>query len=120
MSKALFQTLILIAGMGIVTAAFATDAAEADDSGMSFDDKLAACTACHGENGAKPILPEYPVLAGQYESYLANSLRQYRDGQRTNEVMALQLEILELSDTDIDRLAAHFSSQESPLHSLAD
>ncbi len=98
----------------------ATSAQETADSGIPFDEKVAACAACHGENGAAPILPEYPILAGQYESYLANSLRQYRDGQRTNQIMALQLQVLELTDSDIDQLAAYFASKPSPLHGLGE
>ncbi len=110
--------LVLVTGMALGVGAAETD--DSEDMGATFEDKLAACGACHGENGDKPLLPEYPILAGQYESYLANSLRQYRDGLRSNEVMALQLEILELTDADIDRLAAHFASKPSPLRSLAD
>ena len=91
-----------------------------EDTGATFEEKLAACGACHGPNGDKPLLPEYPILAGQYQGYLANALRQYRDGRRKNEIMALQVQILELSDADIDGLAAYFSAQPSPLHTLAD
>lgn len=101
-------------------AAFAEDVAGAADSGVPFEEKVAACAACHGENGAAPILPEYPILAGQYKSYLANALRQYRDGQRTNQIMALQLQVLELSDRDIEQLAAYFASKPSPLHGLGE
>ncbi len=106
-------TLALMLNVGITSA-------EEADSGASFDDKVAACAACHGENGAAPILPEYPILAGQYEDYLANALRQYRDGQRTNQIMALQLQVLELSDNDIKRLAAYFAAKPSPLHGLGE
>ena len=70
--------------------------------------------------GDKPLAPDYPVLAGQYQDYLAAALRQYRDGLRTNEIMALQVEILELTDADIEELAAYFSGKPSNLRSLAD
>ena len=82
-----------------------------DDSGFSFDDKPAACAVCHGENGDKPLAPEYPILAGQYGDYLASALRDYRDGRRTNPIMTMQVEILELSDSDIERLASHFAGK---------
>jgi len=110
-------SLALAFNTGVV---FAEDAAHEEDSGASFEEKVAACGACHGVNGDQPLLPEYPILAGQYKDYLANAMRQYRDGQRTNQIMALQLEILELTDADIDRLAAHFSTKESPLHGLGE
>lgn len=100
----------------IATPALATEEAAAD--GPSFDNKLAACSACHGENGAKPLLPEYPILAGQHADYLATALRAYRDGRRNHPVMAAQIQALQLTDTDIDHLAEHFSHQASPLRAL--
>lgn len=120
MRTTLFHAILTLALLFNVGVTSAEEAAEDASSGASFDDKVAACTACHGENGAAPILPEYPILAGQYESYLANALRQYRDGQRTNQIMALQLQVLELSDSDIKRLAAYFAAKPSPLHGLGE
>ena len=114
---------VAIAALMLTSAALSAeeDAEDGDDMPeVSFEEKLAACGACHGENGDKPLLPEYPILAGQFESYLANSLRQYRDGIRTNQIMALQLQILALTDQDIDRLAAHFAAKPSPLHGLGE
>jgi cytochrome c553 len=35
------------------------------------------CTACHGANFSKPILPAYPKLAGQYPDYLFTALKAY-------------------------------------------
>jgi cytochrome c553 len=108
-----FALFLLLAAATVFASESATD-------GASFDEKLKACAACHGQNGDTPLAPEYPLLAGQYESYLANSLRQYRDGQRTNPIMALQMQILNLTEDDIEALASHFSSQSSNLRSLAD
>lgn len=118
MRTVIIHALALALGAGAT--AIAEEHGAAENSGPSFEEKLTACAACHGENGDAPLTPEYPVLAGQYKSYLANALRQYRDGQRTNEIMALQVQILALSDADIDALASHFASKKSGLHSLAD
>lgn len=104
--------MLLATGM-----AHANDEAAAADA-VPFEDKLAACAACHGENGAKPILPEYPILAGQHADYLARALRDYRDGHRANAIMAAQVQALQLSEADMDRLADHFSRQASSLSSL--
>ena len=49
--------------------------------------KSLTCQACHGLDG-KSILPEYPNLAGQHASYMEKALRDYRDGRRTNMIMA--------------------------------
>ena len=72
------------------------------------------CAACHGENGDKPLQPEYPVLAGQHVDYLAKALRDYKSGARKNAIMGGQAK--ELSAKDIDNVAAWFSSQKGPLH----
>jgi cytochrome c553 len=100
--------------VALANPAWANEEAVADN-GMKFEDKLASCGACHGENGAKPIMPEYPILAGQHANYLANALGDYRSGSRTNPIMAAQIQALQLTDSDIHRLADHFSKQMSGL-----
>lgn len=102
--------LTLTAGLAMVGAATPV-AAEDEDSGMTFGDKLAACAACHGENGDKPLAPDYPVLAGQYADYLAEALRAYKTGRRQHPIMNMQMEALEISDADIEQLARHFASK---------
>ena len=59
-------------------------------------------------------------IDGQFESYLAKSLRQYCDGQRTNPIMALQFEIFELTEADIKAFASHYAAQPSVLHGLGE
>lgn len=76
--------------------------------------QAATCVACHGEAGAKPILPTYPVIAGQYANYLAHALKDYRSGARKNAVMAGIAGVL--SDEDIKVLSQYFSQQEGPLY----
>lgn len=77
-------------------------------------EKAAVCAACHGEAGAKPILPEYPVLAGQYANYLEHSLHEYKDGKRKNAVMNAQA--AGLSKQDIRELSRYFAAQAGPLY----
>lgn len=71
--------------------------------------KSTTCQACHGVDG-KSVLPEYPNLAGQYESYMEKALRDYRDGRRTNPIMAPMA--AGLSDQDIEDLAAWYAKQQ--------
>ncbi len=82
-----------------------------DDSGLTFEDKLAACAACHGVNGDAPLAPDYPVLAGQYKDYLQSALSDYKTGRRQHMIMNMQVEALQLSDYDIERLSAYFASK---------
>jgi cytochrome c553 len=74
----------------------------------------ATCFSCHGENGAKPIAPNYPVLAGQYANYLEHALTEYKEGKRKNPIMTAQA--AQLSHDDIHELAHFFGAQQSPLH----
>jgi len=70
--------------------------------------KAAVCAACHGETGISQT-PNWPILAGQHRDYLIEAMTQYRNGQRDDPVMAGQL--INLSDADIEDLAAFFAAQ---------
>lgn len=72
-------------------------------------EKAKVCEACHGLDG-KSITPSYPNLAGQHESYLVKALADYRAGRRTNPIMGPMA--MNLSDQDIEDLAAWYASQE--------
>jgi cytochrome c553 len=100
-------------------AAYLTKAAVHKDGkpggGSNSDfDKAKACFACHGQNGSKPLTPEYPVLAGQYETYLEHALHEYNAGLRKNPIMGAQAK--SLSAGDIKELATYFSRQMTPLY----
>jgi len=69
--------------------------------------KAATCGACHGVNGISPN-DIWPNLAGQKVGYLVAQLKAFRDGQRSNPMMAPMA--APLSDTDIDNLAAYYAS----------
>ena len=69
--------------------------------------KASACAACHGATGVSSN-PAWPSLAGQQKSYLAATLKAYRDGTRKNEMMAGIAKTM--SDADIDALAAYYST----------
>ena len=77
------------------------------DAGKS---KAALCAACHGTNGMATV-PTYPNLAGQNEPYLVSSLKAYRDKQRNGGMsVIMQMQAVNLSDEDIDNIAAYFAS----------
>ena len=109
-----FNRLILVvlslSSLVLAPAGFATEE-EDEGSSFTFEEKLQSCAACHGENGDKPLAPEYPILAGQYPDYIAQALRQYKSGRRTNPIMAQQVELLELSDADMVRLGEYFGAK---------
>jgi cytochrome c553 len=69
--------------------------------------KSAVCSACHGANGISTN-DVWPNLAGQKAGYLALQMKAFRDGDRTNPMMAPMA--AGLSDADIDNIAAYYSS----------
>lgn len=73
--------------------------------------KAETCAACHGPAGAKPTTPDYPVLAGQHEDYLAKALLAYKKGKRKNAIMNGMA--APLTKQDIADLAEYFSQQKA-------
>ena len=82
---------------------------EAGGDAEAGREKSQVCEACHDPTG-KTIDPTYPILAGQHESYLVKALADYRAGRRTNAIMAPMA--ANLSDQDIEDLAAYYASLE--------
>ena len=70
--------------------------------------KSAVCASCHGPNG-NSTNPDWPRLAGQSAVYIAEQLRLFRSGVRTNPVM--QPLAAQLKDQDIDDLAVYYQAQ---------
>lgn len=96
--------------MFAATLLIATGSAWAGGDAAAGQKKAQPCTACHGEGGAKPMTPDYPMLAGQHADYIAHSLRAYQTGKRKNAIMAGMA--APLTKQDIADLAAYFSSQQ--------
>jgi cytochrome c553 len=71
--------------------------------------KARMCQTCHGIDGLAKI-PSAPHIAGESEIYLATQLKAFRSGTRTHEIMSLIAQ--QLSDEDIENLAAWYSSIE--------
>jgi cytochrome c553 len=79
--------------------------------------QVAACAACHGENGTgtgADLNPKPPILAGQHKDYLLEALTAYKNGRRKNVVMNGMAQLLK-TDEDVEIAAEYFSSQPSPL-----
>ena len=70
--------------------------------------QAAACGACHGQDGATPLDPSYPALAGQNARYLQHQLTLVQSGERAIPLMAGQLD--GKSEQDLADLAAYYAS----------
>jgi cytochrome c553 len=78
---------------------------------QSVEDKAAVCSGCHGENGV-PVDKSVPVIWGQNEGYLYLELRDYKLGNRKNEIMSQV--VLDLEKPDMKALAAYFAAKPWP------
>lgn len=82
---------------------------QAGDS-QAGEAKSQVCQGCHGEGGVS-VVPTFPKLAGQYEDYLLQALKEYKAGTRKNAIM--QGQVTSLTEADMADLAAYYASQAS-------
>lgn len=85
-------------------------AAPVDPQGMTS--RVAACTACHGQEGRATPDGYFPRIAGKPAGYLFHQLVNFRDGRRQYRPMTHLLD--HLSDDYLREIAAHFASLEVP------
>ncbi len=82
-----------------------TQIASADDA---MRDRLAACAACHGEQGQGIRGAEYfPHLAGKPSKYLLEQLQGFREGRRANTQMTWLVQYLD--DTYMEQIADYYA-----------
>jgi cytochrome c553 len=72
--------------------------------------KAQVCTACHGGNG-NSTNPVVPSLAGQPQQFIVTQLFMFREGNRKDPQMSPVA--ANLTNTDLNDLAAFFSAQNS-------
>ncbi|MCL2590876.1 MAG: cytochrome c [Betaproteobacteria bacterium] len=89
-----------------VLGTFVLPAAVAAPNGEAlFTEKT--CITCHGSKGSKPLLPNYPRIAGQNAAYTEQQMHDIKSGARANGQTAAMAGIMHLvSDEDIKVLAA--------------
>ncbi|HET9670954.1 MAG TPA: cytochrome c [Rhodanobacteraceae bacterium] len=73
------------------------------------------CQTCHGIDGMSKV-PDAPNIAGQVEGYIVTQLHAFKSGTRKSDPM--NLVAAQLSDRDIEDLAAWYSSIEITLGKL--
>ncbi len=99
--KTLTHILLLLASL-LVSSAQAADS-------QAGKTKATTCAGCHGPAGISTN-PLWPDLAGQKDQYLIKQMKDFRDGNRSDPVMAPMA--LGLSDEDIADLAAYYNELE--------
>jgi len=97
-----------IACIGMLLACSAAPMAALAGDAAAGAQKAAVCGACHGVTGAS-VNPEWPNLAGQHETYIADQLALFKAGTRSDVLMSPNAAAL--SDADMQDLGAHFARQ---------
>jgi cytochrome c553 len=70
---------------------------------------IAACTSCHGPNGAG-IPAQYPRIAGQHAEYTTAQLVSFRSGERANDPNKMMRAVAaKLSDAEIKAVAEYIA-----------
>lgn len=92
----------------IIAALAAASPTLAADGAKLYVEKT--CNACHGPQGNKTILPDYPKIAGQNQKYIERQMLDIKNGVRTNGNSAAMAGVMHLvSDAEIKILADYIS-----------
>ena len=79
----LISGLVFALGLGLLVS---PRVMAAEDEYAAVRDKLKACFACHGVNGA-PQDPQFPIIAGQHLYYIYVQLKDFAAGRRISPLM---------------------------------
>jgi len=96
---------VLAVGLGLSSSANALDGAKLFASPMK-----GGCSACHGKDAKSPIMPMYPILAGQNEAYIVQQMKDIKSGARSNGMTAAMKGIMHMvNDEEIAAIAKYLS-----------
>jgi cytochrome c553 len=105
MKKQLIAALILVSATGVTYAAGDATAGKG---------KAAACAACHMADG-NSMIPNFPKLAGQHETYFVSQLTAFKTDVRVDPTMKSMSAAL--SEQDMADIGAYFASQSASIGS---
>jgi cytochrome c553 len=103
------RTLVLLAGCAVTAVSSAADEPAAKpDLAKAQQIVTQICAACHGADG-NSVASANPNLAGQQPEYISLQLAHFKDGTRSNPIMAGMA--ANLSPEDMKSLGAYFAQQ---------
>ena len=99
------KKLVLFTALAAAVAA----PAFAADGAKLFTEKT--CNACHGAEGKKPLMPNYPKLAGQNAAYAEQQMKDIKSGARNNGQTAAMKGVMHLvNDEEIKAISMWLES----------
>ena len=106
--------LLLMMSIGLCTASIAgaeTPDGEVLDGEALFNQRT--CFTCHGKDGKTPLLPFYPIIAGQNAAYALQQMTDIKSGARANgNSAAMQGVMFLVNDEEMKILADYISKLE--------
>ncbi len=95
--------------MSLIAAALvASPAIAAPDGAKLYAEKT--CNACHGPKGDKPLMPNYPKIAGQNAAYTEQQMKDIKSGARNNGQTAAMKGVMHLvNDEEIKALSEYLA-----------
>jgi len=91
----------------------ASRAADAPSVPDTLQQRIAACTTCHGEHGeGTPGSGYFPRLAGKPAAYLARQMQDFQNGLR--KYAPMEYTVRQLSPAYMREIAEYFASQQVP------
>ncbi len=83
--------------------------AQALDGAKLYKEKT--CISCHGADAKKPLLPNYPRLAGQNAAYAEQQMKDIKSGARSNGQSVAMKGVMHLvNDAEIKAIATYLST----------
>jgi cytochrome c len=93
----------------VALAVFSCASAMAADGAKLYADRT--CTACHGKDGKKTLMPDYPKIAGQNKAYVEKQMKDIKSGARANGNSAAMKGVMVIVSDDEIKTLAEFVSQ---------
>ena len=95
--------------MTLIAAALVASPANAAPDGAKLN-REKTCNACHGPKGDKPLMPNYPKVAGQNAAYIEAQMKDIKSGARNNGQTAAMKGVMHLvNDEEIKAIADYLS-----------
>ena len=95
--------------MSLLAAALvASPVIAAPDGAKLYSEKT--CNACHGPKGDKPLMPNYPKIAGQNAAYTEQQMKDIKSGARNNgQTVAMKGVMHLVNDEEIKALSKYLA-----------
>jgi cytochrome c553 len=88
----------------------ATQVVQLSPGAQLYRDKT--CHTCHGDDGTKPLLPNYPVIARQAGAYALQQMKDIQSGNRFNgQSAAMKAVVQDLTEEDMILLADYIENE---------